>query len=1847
MADSNSLRPSRTVATEMPRLEVPRRHQSETPNRLKSPTPTPDAAASPQLSSASASSSSYWEPEWSYYEPMFDRFARENDPLKCDGYLTVHRVARTPRTLKSAVPEELIKVVESGAEVVTIDPVARAAAELMVQPWSVVRFKTDSADAGTMSSKSSKSPREDRDKGVKAFPELSYDEASDAANPKGTASEQTVLDKDILSFSTGGSVPSPPGMPPRPRLFKVFPMVAPEPILPPQQHGKPLFDRRGVEVLIQFGDFAAEGGELLEPFFAVGFLYDMALEEKITENFYWTPTDRKAANFVLQVERNHPTVYLVVCLMHVIRGDYEEGVDPYCKTLNPKDLGKLKLEIDEAVARLKGYKQVFAWTAVQMFSPEGYLLRTGDLKLNTFVKVKEDLQSFVERMSNERERAKIKGIPITMTCHSQKLERSESKMSFIDPLLLPVTGYDDKRPVAREIMKFATPEDVVVPYLDYVNVLYLYPEILNFNNYKGADSSARNILITVRLFDDDNNLDLARPGLPAMYGENGMETSMRIPLQYHIKRPKFLPMDEIKIKLPHSFTPKHHVIVTFSHVECKAPRKGKVEDPETILGYCVIPLIENGEMVKDDRKVKPVALSLPMGYLKVTGDSEEKRHIVKWVENGKPLFAYRTKLLSTVYTQDPVLIQLNKLNPKEIVRASRLDAPAPAPAAPADDADGEVHLEDLPLHIRALRTIQALERTPVEELTRFFPMVVNKLLQLMTSPDEEVSSNAWKRLIEVVRSVDTEAKKKAIKEPILESFVEFMYKVDSHIKPPVHEVIIKKWIDALILYEKDLEGTRKLAMNYSWFFLGIIFKDMVLTLNNKRILKDHTRQGRFSDELLDRLHKLVLFFSAKVDLLRAEYTMAKELNRSVAFFIRSLFDLLDRGVAFHMAHDYISSIDKSHSFPDLQELKFIALRIFCDHKKYVSLNLPTDEINLGSADDIERGLFQRHFLSGLLLREVKTGLLSAEQYTRVLALTTLRDIISKHDRDNTLGDNDRDRRRIAATYFPFFLTVLELFPGIFPEEKRLDPPEKDEIRQWLICFLYLLKEVDPKLLAQWGKIANKRQEMAYLKLLLRIPETFKYPGKDSCIPGVVYQPMKDETPAVVPSPGPLRASDAGDGSLRMFAKNKKERLANVSRADTKNMLEDRYGVNSSPQERRTSIAITANPLSAVKQEILLPMYKYLGYESSRVVLERIFMFITDHKDIKGESPESIEMFQATFDVLIPLSGRDQCHEFLAMFFYTLQSYLKGFKKHVFKLQTTVCQSLTLKVMEHCNSLNTPTRNKAAATLANMILWNFQEAKNFSRMKLQCTFAISKLVGDDTKSDFDLLNKSLDAVSKYLEKVNIKTDKGQIAPFKIDMPDLKKRLNGVIHDSVQMRQYEHDQEMTVELYHQISKGNLDSPDLRIVWLDNIAKYHSRGQHWEECAQTYVLMAALVSKYLHETRGFPVDIPLSEWKHVFPLIERESTMPPSEMLHAVKEEICLGKEFTPEGYENILRQAVDILRKASLFEECIEVYQMVLPLFRAQANYQRQAVVYADLKDLCIMVVKEGANNTRVAPNYYRVAFIGKDFGVSNGKEYIYKENNFTRIAEFTERVKKQFEDKFTVEIVPNTKELKSADLSSGKNFIQLGAVLPYIEESEDKKRAATMLSQHFGISRFVMEVPYTRGGKAQGEIAEQWKRRVIFTVDGAFPSIKKRAPIVNKSENQVPPIRVAQELISDKIVAIETELNKANTKTLQILLQGSLLACVNVGPLEICRVFLLGERTKLDPVPDVADVQKLANTMSLFIRKLGFALALNKQIAPDQVELQVELDRKYAEFKDLMGRSGFASGSAPSPVPEDD
>ncbi|MGH0154694.1 UNVERIFIED_CONTAM: hypothetical protein FKN15_067356 [Acipenser sinensis] len=166
--------------------------------------------------------------------------------------------------------------------------------------------------------------------------------------------------------------------------------------------------------------------------------------------------------------------------------------------------------------------------------------------------------------------------PITAQLKIDISPAPENPHYCLTPELLQVKPYPDSRVrPTREILEFPA-KDVYVPNTTCRNLLFVYPQSLNFANRQG---SARNITVKVQFMcgEDPSN------AMPVIFGKSSCTEFCReayTAVVYHNRSPDFY--DEIKIKLPTTLTDHHHVLFTFYHVSCQQKQSTPLE---TAVGY--------------------------------------------------------------------------------------------------------------------------------------------------------------------------------------------------------------------------------------------------------------------------------------------------------------------------------------------------------------------------------------------------------------------------------------------------------------------------------------------------------------------------------------------------------------------------------------------------------------------------------------------------------------------------------------------------------------------------------------------------------------------------------------------------------------------------------------------------------------------------------------------------------------------------------------------------------------------------------------------------------------------------------------------------------------------------------------------------------------------------------------------------------------------------------------------------------------------------------------------------------------------------------------------------------------
>ncbi|XP_078525644.1 dedicator of cytokinesis protein 7 isoform X10 [Lissotriton helveticus] len=478
-----------------------------------------------------------------------------------------------------------------------------------------------------------------------------------------------------------------------------------------------------------------------------------------------------ARSAVFSITYPSQDVFLVIKLEKVLQqGDIGECAEPYMifkeadTAKNKEKLEKLKGQADQFCQRLGKYRMPFAWTAIHLMnivSSAGSLERdsgeveigpaerkgswserrnssivgrrslerttSGDdacnlsgfrpatLTVTNFFKQEgdrlsdEDLYKFLADM--RRPSSVLRRLrPITAQLKLDISPCPENPSYCLTPELLQVKVYPDTRVrPTREILEFPA-RDVYVPNTTYRNLLYVYPQSLNFANRQG---SARNITVKVQFMygEDPSN------AMPVIFGKSSCPEFSKeayTGVVYHNRSPDF--HEEIKIKLPAMLTDHHHLLFTFYHVSCQQKQNTPLETP---VGYTWIPMLQNGRL-KTGPFCLPVSLEKPPQAYSVLSP-EVPLPGMKWVDNHKGVFSVEVVAASSVHTQDASLDKFFAL-------VHALDEHM----FPVRIGDMRIMENNLENELKS--SILALNSSQLEPVVRFLHLLLDKLVLLVVRP---------------------------------------------------------------------------------------------------------------------------------------------------------------------------------------------------------------------------------------------------------------------------------------------------------------------------------------------------------------------------------------------------------------------------------------------------------------------------------------------------------------------------------------------------------------------------------------------------------------------------------------------------------------------------------------------------------------------------------------------------------------------------------------------------------------------------------------------------------------------------------------------------------------------------------------------------------------------------------------------------------------------------------------------------------------------------------------------------------------------------------------------------------
>jgi hypothetical protein len=691
------------------------------------------------------------------------------------------------------------------------------------------------------------------------------------------------------------------------------------------------------------------------------------------------------------------------------------------------------------------------------------------------------------------------------------------------------------------------------------------------------------------------------------------------------------------------------------------------------------------------------------------------------------------------------------------------------------------------------------------------------------------------------------------------------------------------------------------------------------------------------------------------------------------------------------------------------------------------------------------------------------------------------------------------------------------------------------------------------------------------------------------------------------------------------------------------------------------------------------------HEVGLVCIDTVSLFMRDFASELRE-PNSTYL-EPCIGVLCTLAKHRQSTALLAVLLDAIRAVAIDFGGVLFGGESSdgaaLCGKLVLLTMRYCASTHTDTRNRAAALLCVLARENQRRVGHIARVKLQATIAVSKLVRrgmERAQSDmsFELLQLSLREAARALTA----TDRALGA----ELTALAERSVQVLRDSQRIAEFRWDPETTADLYYDIARGYSDAPDLRVVWLANLAKFHAERQQSVEAANANLVAAALVARCLRALGRDEAGCVPQQFGSVYANAKHEHMAPTRRALAALGNETCRSGAFSEGGVVNLLREAIALFGADQLHEARMACYQLLLPVYEARGNYLARGICHRNLQELCeaIAAARAAGREQRLFANYYRVAFFGRAFGALDGGEFVYREPPSVRLADFTERLQRQFGGKFEVSggkvaLLKNARErVDAAARDPAQPAMQVVSLEPHFER-EDAARRGTSYERAVNLSLFVFQTPFTVDNKAHGDVASQHILRSVVRTDVPLPSTRKRVRIVERRDSVLTPIEVGAEMIESKSNLLRRELGEreiafdeadvgddhsaaladaeaeavfraaadaiasssssaaasdanADTKSLQMILQGALLLQVNAGPLEVFRTFLA---PAVVSTFDQRLVARLRRAMLRFWHLLERGVALNGRLVGEgqlQTALLEGLQQLHKELTPFIGNN---------------
>ncbi|CAA0806962.1 Guanine nucleotide exchange factor SPIKE 1, partial [Striga hermonthica] len=1291
------------------------------------------------------------------------------------------------------------------------------------------------------------------------------------------------------------------------------------------------------------------------------------------------------------------------------------------------------------------------------------------------------------------------------------------------------------------------------PFLQHFHCLYVYPLSVSMSRKK-------NLFIRVELRKDDG--DIRKAPLEAMHPrEPGSERKKWACTQVAVGARVAYYHDEIKVSLPAIWTPMHHLLFTFYHVDLQT----KMEAPKpVVVGYAALPLSTHAQLKSEI--TLPLMKELVPHYLQ---DSREK---VEYLEDGKNVFKLRLRLCSSLYPISERIRDFFLEYDRHILRTSP------------------------PWGSELLEAINSLKNVDSTALLQFLQPILNMLLHLIGNGGETLQVAAFRAMVNILTRVQQESVDDGERNIFLVNYVDFAFDDFGGRQPPVYPGLSTVWGS---LARSKAKGYRVgpvyddvLAM--AWFFLELIVKSMAL--EQTRLLYHNLPSGEDVPpmQLKDGIFRCIMqlydcLLTEVHERCKKGLGLAKYLNSSLAFFCYDLLSTVEPRQVFELVSLYLDKFSGVCQ-PALHDCKLKFLQILCDHDLFVEMpgRDPSD----------------RNYLSSILIQEIFLTWDHEDLSMRAKAARVLVVLLSKHEFDVRYQKLE-DKLYIAQLYFPLVGQILDEMPVFY----NLSSSEKREV---LITILQILRNLDDaSLIKAWQQsIARTR---LFFKLLEECLVHFEH-GKpdDSVLMGSSSRSPLGDKPFI------SKYSDRLSPAINHY-------LMEAARQEVGGTPENGYLW----QRVNSQLSSPSQPYS-LREALAQAQSSRIG-ASTQALRESLHPLLRQKLELWEENLsaaislqvlEIIEKFSAAVasHTIATDYGKLDCITSIFMIVFShsqplafwkalLPVFNTIFERHGATLMARENDRFLKQIAFHLLRLavfrNANIRKRAVIGLQILVRSCFSYFKQTARLRVVLTITLSELMSEvqvthmkpdgnlEESSEARRLRKSLEEMMDESKSLNALRECGLLETGSFPWSEIKDlsdslilALDASLEHALLASVMTLDRYAAAESFYKLAMAFAPVPDLHIMWLLHLCDAHQEMQSWAEAAQCAVAVAGVVMQALvTRNDGVWSCEHVNALRKICPVVSGEITSEAS----AAEVEGYGASKLTVDSAVKYLQLANKLFSQAELHHFCSSILELIIPVYKSRRAYGQLAKCHTMLTNIYESILEQESSPIPFADaTYYRVGFYGEKFGKLDRKEYIYREARDVRLGDIMEKLSHIYESRLangttTLHVIPDSRQVKADELQPEVCYLQITAVDPVMEDEDLGSRRERIFSLSTGrrvFDRFLFDTPFTKNGKTQGGLEDQWKRRTVVQTEGSFPALVNRLQVIKSESLEFSPVENAIGMIETRTAALRNELEEPRSssegdqlprlQSLQRILQGSVAVQVNSGVLSVCTAFLSGE-----------------------------------------------------------------------------